>query len=285
MPTAQTLSRRDQPSFRTPSVSEGLLGALLSLAFATLAAAQAPAFEVVSIKPSAPQPMGQMRVGMGGDDGRVTFSNVSLKDMVVRAFDVKNFQVAGPPVIESERFDVNAKIPDGVKRDQVPAMLRAMLAERFKLETHRETRELPVYEMLVAKGGPNLEKSEVENRTQVAMEGTESGMKMNVSNAPVANFCDMLSRMVSRPVLDKTGLQGSYNFVLNLAPEDMPGRGGGMIRMGPGAGGPESGPAPEAGPTGSMTTSLQKLGLKLESKKAPIDMIVVDKIEKVPTEN
>jgi len=259
-----------------------LLCALVSLASA---AAQGPAFEVVSIKPAPPQPMGQMRVGMGGDDGRINLNNVSLKDLVVRAFDVKNYQVSGPPVIESERFDVVAKIPDGVKRDQVPAMLRTMLAERFKLESHRETKELPVYEMTIAKGGPNLQKSDMEGRPQVMMEGTDHGMQMKVNNSPVGNFCDFLARMVSRPVLDKTGLQGSYNFALDLAPEDMPGRGG-MMRMGPpGGGGPEGGPAPEGGPTGSMTTSLQKLGLKLEAKKAPIDLIIVDRIEKVPTEN
>jgi uncharacterized protein (TIGR03435 family) len=251
-------------------------------------AAGAQSFEVISIKPAAPQPMGQVRVGMGGDQGRINYSNTSIKEMIQRAFEVKSYQVTGPPTIDTERFDVTAKIPEG-QQSQVPAMLRAMLADRFRLETHRETKELPVYELNVAKGGANLQPSEGEGRPQIRMEMTDRGASLKVDSTPMGNFCDALSRFLDRPVLDKTALAGNYNLALDMAPEDLAGmRGGGIVRMGPGGGGGRGdagGPAPESAPTGSLFTSLGKLGLKLEPRKAAIETIVVDKVEKTPTEN
>ena len=261
--------------------------ALWSSACALLAqTAGPPSFEVATIKQSPPQPMNQMRVGMGGDPGRITYSAVNLKDLVRRAYEVRSYQVSGPSWIDTERYDVNAKIPDGVKPEQVPAMLRTLLEERFKLQTHRETRELPVYEMVQAKGGPKMEKSREEGRTRMSMEGGNEGfMKMTASSMTMTSFSDMLSNMVGRPVIDKTDLKDSFDFSLDIAMQDLNGPMVQIQRVGPGASGGEHAPAPESNPGGSLFTSIQKLGLRLEAKKAPVEIVVIDQAEKVPVGN
>ena len=246
-----------------------------------------PAFEVASIKASPPQPMGQMRVGMSTDPGRIGYTAVSLRDLLTRAYEVKTSQITGPGWIDSDRFDVNAKIPDGVPREQVPAMLRALLEERFKLKLHRETKELPVYELVVAKGGPKMEKAKEEGgRARMAMEGHGDGvMNASVSSATMSNFSDMLARWVDRPVIDKTGLTEAFDFNLELSMQDMAGMKGAIVMHGGAGAGPAGGAAPDSNPGGSLFSSMQKLGLKLEGKRAPVDLVIVDQAERVPTEN
>ena len=245
-----------------------------------------PAFEVATVKQSPPQPMGQMQVRMGGDAGRINYNAVSFKDLVRRAYDVRTYQVSGPSWIDTERYDVTAKIPDGAKPEQVPAMLRTLLEERFKLKTHRETKELPVYEMVQAKGGPKMETSKEEGRPRMSMQGGNEGfMKMTASSMTMSSFSDMLANMVGRPVVDKTDLKGSFDFDLDIAMQDLNGPMVRVERVGPGSAGGERAPAPESSPGGSLFTSIQKLGLKLEAKRAPVDMVVIDQAEKVPTEN
>jgi uncharacterized protein (TIGR03435 family) len=260
---------------------------LLAVAFsASVLLAQAPpAFEVASIKPSDPQPMNQMRVGMGGDAGRISYSNVNMRDLITRAYEVKAPQVTGPAWIDSQRFDVNAKIPDGVPAEKVPAMLRSLLEQRFQLKCHRETKDLPVYELVEAKGGPKMDKAKDESgRARMSMESHGDGvMYSTVSSATMSNFSDMLARWVDRPVIDKTGLKGSFDFTLELSMQDMAGMRSGIVIHGPG--GPSGGPAPDNAPSGSLFSSIQKLGLKLEAKRAPVDLLIVDGAEKMPTEN
>jgi len=245
--------------------------------------AAAPAFEVASIKPSPPQPMGQLAVRMGGDPGRINYTAVNLKNLVSRAFAVKGYQVSGPSWIDSERYDVTAKIPEGVTPDQVPAMLRALLEERFKLKTHLEKKEMPAYELLQAKGGAKMEAAEGEGRGRMSMEGGDGTMKMKALQMPMSNFSDNLAGMLGRPVIDKTDLKGSFNFELDIAMSDLQGPMVRVQRAGPGGG--EGGPAPDSRPAGSLFTSIQKLGLRLESKKASVDLVIVDSAEKVPVEN
>jgi len=260
---------------------------ILALAFVSALLAQAPAFEVASIKPADPQAMNQMRVGMSADAGRITYSNVNLRDLIQRAYEVKSPQVSGPSWIDSERFDVNAKIPEGVPADQVPAMLRTLLEQRFQLKCHRETKELPVYELVEAKGGQKMEKAKEETgRARMSMENHGDGvMYGTVTSATMANFSDILARWVDRPVIDKTGLNGAFDFTLELSMQDMAGMRGAMPMHGGGAGGPAAGPAPENAAGGSLFSSIQKLGLKLEAKRAPVDLLIVDSAEKAPTEN
>src|SRR5947209_12153437 len=98
-----------------------------------------PSFEVASIKQAAPQQMGRQMVRMGGDAGRVDYANVSLKDVLARAYGVNAYQVSGPSWLDTERYDIAAKVPEGVAADQVPAMLQALLLDRFKMTVHKES--------------------------------------------------------------------------------------------------------------------------------------------------
>jgi uncharacterized protein (TIGR03435 family) len=284
----------------------GASSAILA-ACAALAQSNPPAFEVASIKPAAPQTMGRMMVRMGGDAGRVDYANVSLKDVLARAYDVKRHQISGPSWLDSERYDITAKVPDGVPKEQIPAMLAALLTERFKMTVHKETKEEPIYALVVGKNGPKLKKSEEGDtapRTFTTPEGGKinapKGGGMMIMNGPggahlqanqttLARFADMLSNMLDRPVLDMTGIEGNYDITLDVSMEDMAGMKKGMgPGPGPMAGGPgggEHGPAPDSAPSASIFTSIQQLGLKLDPRKAPIEHVIVDKAEKVPTEN
>jgi uncharacterized protein (TIGR03435 family) len=238
---------------------------------------------------------GKMMIGFGGDAGRINYTNVSLKDVVARAYEMKPYQVSGPSWMESERYDITAKIPDGVSRDKVPEMLRNLLAERFKMTVHKESKEQAIYALIVGKNGPKLtESAEGDAAPMVGPDGAKvaaprGGMmvdgsgKIRATRTTMGGFADMLSRLMDRPVVDMTGLKGTYDLTLEVAMEDLVGmkkmaeRGG---RMAAGDGGP----APEGDPHASMFTAVQQLGLKLESRKSPVDFLIVDKAEKA-TEN
>jgi uncharacterized protein (TIGR03435 family) len=291
-----------------------------------------PSFEVASIKPADPQPQGMIRVGMGGDPGRVNYTNVTLKNVLTRAYEVKPHQINGPAWLDSDRFDITAKLPEGATKEQIPAMLRNLLAERFKMTIHKETREQSIYALVVGKNGPKLTKaSENSEFSRVivgpngehipappppppppggpAAGGTAAGgrsgggMMMMISNghvearrATIPGFCDMLSNFLDRPVIDNTDIKGEYDITLDVSMEDMAGMramGGGARVAVAGPGGPagpavahsaEGNPAPESSGA-SIFASVQQLGLKLEPRKSPMDFIVIDRAEKVPTEN
>src|SRR5580700_6734077 len=146
---------------------------LCSLAHAQSAANAQPAeaklgFEVASVKPSAlPAGNGVIRLGRqdgpgSGDPGRVTYSFSTIRDLIVEAYSVKRSQVSGGPNwLDSERFDIVAKVPQGATKEQVKVMLQNLLAERFKLTLHRETKELPLYALVVGAKGPKLKDSGV----------------------------------------------------------------------------------------------------------------------------
>jgi len=263
---------------------------------AALAQPAPPAFEVASIKLSAPTTGNRIMVRMGGDPGRVNYTNVSLKDVLARAYDVKRYQISGPSWLDSERYDIVAKVPDGVPKEQIPAMLRNLLAERFKMTVHLEKKEEPVYALVLGKNGPKLKKSEdSDDGGPVAPDGARGkGIRMMISNghveakkATLGAFSDMLSNLLDRPVVDMTKIEGDYDITLDLSMEDLAGMRKMAAMAGPGPGGPrpEAGPAPESAPSTSIFTAVQQLGLKLEARKAPLDYIVVDKADKVPTEN
>jgi uncharacterized protein (TIGR03435 family) len=298
---------------------------------AAAAVAQTPpaplAFEVATIKPAQmPSPAdimaGKMRVGMSVNGSRVDIGFFSIEDMIRTAYKVKNYQIQGPNWMATQRFDIHAKMPDGANKDQVPQMLQALLADRFKLTLHRDGKEQSVYEMVVAKGGPKIKESEPEpaapapaeggpapNTNQVSVsqdgkgvvfrggsEGGTSRMTMNngmmhfeMKKMPIERLSEMLSRFVDRPIVDKTGLTGNYDVALDIPMEDLMkmARSAGMaVPMPGGAGGDPARPAESASdPQGSIFTSIQQLGLKLEGKKSQVDLLVIDHIEKAPTEN
>ena len=144
-------------------------------------------FEVASIKPADPQEMGKLMIGMGGDPGRINYTGVSLKNVLMRAYRVRVYQIAGPSWIDNERFNITAKLPEGATQDQVPEMLQNLLADRFKLTLHRETRDQSVYALITGKNGPKLQKSEIEPPPPGpnGPAGARGGTRMMIANGHI----------------------------------------------------------------------------------------------------
>ena len=300
------------------------IGAGLVLAGAALG--QTPAFEVASVKPAAPLDRsqmlsGQMHVGMKVDAARVDIGSMSVAELIRIAYRVKAYQVSGPDWMASERFDVLAKLPEGASSAQVPEMLQALLAERFKLTMHRESKEHAVYALVVGKNGPKLKESAPDadapaatndanpqvrisgrgENTQVTISGGQIGtahmsmgpngtMHLEAPRIGMAAFADTLSRFFDRPVVDLTELKGTYQLALDLSMEDLRTAALTMGIMGPGMGagrGAVRPPADAASDPGGLSifAAVQQLGLKLEPRKVAIDVVVVDQLEKAPTEN
>jgi len=277
-----------------------------------------PAFEVASVKASAPLEGGAMMFGSGNmrggpgstDPGRITYNSVLLKAVVARAYNVKEYQVEGPAWLDSERYDIMATMPQGVTKEQLALMLQGLLAERFKLTLHHENKAIPVYVLSVGKGGPKLK--EVDPAvvaaaapapppppSRVPSKSIPAGMArvmigMNnrrlEGSLTMARLCDNLSNWVDRPLLDQTDLKGTYEFDLLWTPDESD-RIAGQMSMAMAAAGHTPPPPGEAGPGASepglsLAQALQtNYGLKLEAKRNPADVIVIEHAEKVPTAN
>ena len=145
-----------------------MMGGGLAVLTACAAFAQStgnpPSFEVASVKPAAPMTDGRIRVMTRGgpgtpDPGQITYSNVSIKNVMTTAYNVKGYQISGPDWLDSLRFDITAKVPPGTTKEQFQLMLQNLLAERFKLTLHHQSKDLPIYALVVAKGGPKLKES------------------------------------------------------------------------------------------------------------------------------
>jgi uncharacterized protein (TIGR03435 family) len=181
--------------------------------------------------------------------------------------------------MESARFDIVAKLPEGATPQQVPEMIQTMLADRFKLTLHKESKVLPIYAMVVAKGGPKLKEVEGEGSLRVMM--SPKGRQMS-GRATLSRLSDTLSNIMDRPVIDETELKAVYEIELTWSPDesDSP-----RLHQGPGPT-PGSHEGPDTADAPNIFTALQeKMGLKLEARKAPAQIVVVDSAEKVPTEN
>jgi uncharacterized protein (TIGR03435 family) len=297
-----------------------------------VALAQAPAFEVASIKPSpsiqqvaAQIQAGQMHVGMGIRGTTVDIGFMSLADLIATAYRVKPYQVTAPDWARVERYDILAKIPDGASAEQVPEMLQALLAERFHLTMHRENREQPIYALVVGPDGPKMAPSEPDpapqappaggralatpagdvnvqqtGRGSVTVTGSTTGttrmtmtpdgvMRMEMSKMSMPALAEAIRPMVERPVIDETKLEGDFQIALELPMQDLMNvaraQAGALGLPGP-ALPAAGGPAIASDPGGSaIFSSVQKLGLRLESRRAPVETIVVDGIDRTPTEN
>ncbi len=319
----------------TAALAVGALsGALFGQAPAGQTPDVAPAFEVATIR-AAPSiqdlvqqiQSGKAKLGMSVDGARVDMGFSSLADLIRIAYRVKAYQVQGPEWMPQQRFEIQAKIPEGVSQDKLPEMLQALLAERFKLAIHRDKKELPIYALIVGKNGPKLtaasseqdaplpdspgglsigtEKGQMkmvqDGKGGMVMQGggqtgtiktsaSANGVHLEMSKITLAALVDMLAPMVDRPVLDFTDLTGSYQIALDLPIEDMLILAQkqmatlGMQMPGPP---PGANPADAASTPGgsAIFTAMEKLGLKLDSRKAPVETIVVDHLEKTPTEN
>jgi uncharacterized protein (TIGR03435 family) len=237
-----------------------------AILFALVAAApaQQPSprveFEVISVKLGDPNdPSSSGRSTPGGMEMR----NTTLNTLVRSAYGLNEFQLAGGPKwAGSTKFNVVAKMPTGATRDQMPLMLQAMLADRFKLEFHRETRTLQEYALVVVKGGSKLQEAAEEDRGRG---GTSQGPRqIKARSATLSDLARMLISAVGAPVLDRTGITGQYTIALQFA-----------TLMG-------GTPADENLP--DIFAAVQQLGLKLEPIKGPVEVVVIDHAV-MPSEN
>ena len=274
------------------------IGASLALLGSWLVVAQE--FEVASIKPSDPN---ERRVAMRGGPGQINFSGVTLRLLLQQAYGVRDAQIlGGPGWINSDRYDVIAKMPDTNSDQALPtdpgkltdeqrktlterrqAMLQALLADRFQLKAHRETREMPVYVLTVAKGGTKLK----DNGGKVPDANLRPGVMriapglLSASQAPISNLIQGLSQMMGRTIIDQTSLTGKYDFELKWTP-DQATAGGlfGGLPPGPPPPGVQLPPPPDPNGPSIFTALQEQLGLKLDSSKGPVEVIVIDHAEK-----
>jgi len=254
-------------------------------AFGQTADAPTPAFDVASVKASQPGQPGQPGPGGrgGGRGGRrdniqvspgsVTMRNISLKASIRWAWHVSEFQVSGPDWLESERYEITGKAPGPATDEQLRLMMQTLLRERFKLALHRQTKELAAYVLVVGKNGPKVQETKTEGEASIDI--NQRQLSVNVQRAPVSDLIDMMSNLLRAPVIDMTGLTGRYDLTLNIAKYagDLAARGQSI----------DSAPAD---PQALINMILQEeLGLKLEARKMPLELVIIDHAEKVPVEN
>jgi uncharacterized protein (TIGR03435 family) len=207
--------------------------------------------------------------GLSNGGQRFTGTNLPLTALILLAYDVTPRQVLGvPSSLDAVGFDIEAKCDHPIEKGQSLRMLQTLLADRFKLTFHRETKEQPIYALVIGKGEPKLKESLAESAVPSMQKLPDGGVEYR--GAPISTLVLVLSQQVGRTVIDKTGLKGRYDFSLAYE-RGRSGRGG--------TDGSESAVSPNNLP--SVFTALQdQLGLKLESQRAPVDFIVVDHAEK-----
>jgi uncharacterized protein (TIGR03435 family) len=278
-----------------------------------------PQFEVASIKPNTSgNGLVMIRPPVGG---RFTATNVTLNMLVGLAYKLRPNQISGGPAwAASERYDILAKAEGNPAQDQLASMVRALLEERFQLVAHKETKDMPVYALLIAKNGPKLPAAKDDACTAFSPDKPPPpppqpgqpfqppptpcggflmmGNRLEAGKVGMAQLVNVLANVTGRTVIDKTGYTGTFDVHLEWTPEGGMGRGGpfarpgvgapggagvGIAGPGPGPGGDPGHQADSSGP--SIFTAIQEqLGLRLESQKAPVETLVIDRAEK-PTEN
>ncbi len=237
-----------------------------------MAADANPAFEVATIKPSRPEAQGKIFQVRGRHFATI---NTSLSDLITFAYGLHPRQITGGPSwIESEKYDLGAQ-PEGEGQPsgrQWKVMVQILLADRFKLTFHRDKKELSVYAIVVGKSGPKLTKSEGDPNGLPGLFFPRLGV-LNGRNATMADFAGVMqSAVLDRPVVDQTELAGRFDFTLTWTPDEFQ-FGGLGVKAQP--------PADNAAAPPDLFSAIQEqLGLKLASTKAPVDIVVVDSVEK-----
>jgi len=290
---------------------------------------EAPEFEAASVKISQPGSLGPGRIqgtqgGPGSrDPGLFQCTSCTLRPVLLRAYDLQPYQLFGPPSIDEDRYDIFAKLQPDATRKEFALMLQDLLVTRFGLAVHKETRVLPIYELVVAKGGPKLKEPEKPPASQAQpaaaerpSNGRPGAAKMAYATdkdgnaelppgtpamilfgmGPGARLAGASARMmtidvllrglgsrIDRPVVDKTGLNGVYDFKLVWAPD----------RAGTSSPQPPESPSGQVGlldaasdPAPTLFAAFERqLGLKFEDKRGPVQVLVVDKVNRTPKEN
>ncbi len=240
-----------------------------------MAADASPVFEVATIKPSKPETQGKGFLVRGRQFSTI---NTSLSDLITFAYGLHARQITGAPAwIETDKYDLTAR-PDGDGQPndkQWKTMVQKLLADRFTLAFHRDKKELSVYAIVVGKTGPKLTKSEGDPNGLPSLLFRGLGI-LPARNATIADFAGVMqSAVLDRPVVDQTGLPGRYDFTLTWTPDEFQ-FGGLGIKVPPP---PDTATAPNL-----FTATQEQLGLRLESTKAPAEVLVVDHVDK-PSEN
>jgi uncharacterized protein (TIGR03435 family) len=179
------------------------------------------------------------------------------------AWRVQDQEITGPEWITVDRFDITGTIPAGVSRARFPEMLQSLLAERFGLVLHKESRNLTLYSMTVVRNGPSLRQAD---SASGLTSDSRQACNSVTGQTTIAQFADFLSQRLDRPVVDNTKLEGSWNITMNWAPDSV---------------------APGVEPCGPalLTALREQLGLNLSVQKGPVDVLVIDQVKRVPTEN
>jgi uncharacterized protein (TIGR03435 family) len=222
-----------------------------------------PAYEVASVKLNT---SGSGNSSSNGSKGQIVFTNQTLKRLIERAYGVKPFQVTGPGWMETVSFDIAAKYPPNTTNDDRSLMLRTLLEDRFKLAVHRESKEMPGYALVVVKRGFKLK--------PVEPGGSDTNSKggrvrtLTAKKTSMAQLADFVARTLGEIVVDKTGIDGVYDFELRWANDD------------------QTSKDSDADGTPTLFTALQEtLGLRLQPQKVRVEIVVVDHVERAPTEN
>jgi len=268
-------------------------------------AAFAQTFEAATVKPypaGEPIQWSGCQGGPGSNDpGLIRCQYATLRLLLARAYKLKEEEVFGPAVLETERFNVTAKLPEGARRDQVPEMYRNLLIEKFKVTVHHETKPLPGYALTVAKGGIKIKPPgppqedpppTADGRLPIGEDGfpilrpssiaagsvilyRNGRARLQAGSIKMSALAESLTGQLGQVVIDETGLDGPYAITLNWVPDALE----------PGGRRPDTAPQEASTPEVRLIDALeQQLGLKLVSKKILRDTIVVDHIEKSPAE-
>ena len=286
----------------------GFVAALILVGTASGAVAQTTApvrFEVASIRHIEYTNQvrdevlsGSRRPRMLVTDGRVSITYMSLTEILRNAFRVEPWALSGPDWLGEMRFDIQATIPDGVKTDQVPELLQSLLAQRFGLVTRRESREVAGH-ALVARGADVKvremtadELSEMARQRQTApfeartirterstltfTPRPDELIQADIKGLSMTDLARELTLAVGRPVVDRTGLSGRYEFTLELPATGLP-QLTGAPASGPGTG------ASDPGGLSSMVEAVQRLGFRLESTRVPVEMLIIEKMSRTAT--
>ncbi len=245
-------------------------GIIVAVAVAAAFAQQKDAhreYEAAEIKPNT---SGDFGSHSHGSKGQVIMTNMSLKALIGNAYNMQPLQVEGPDWLEKARFDIKAKYPEDTLREDRSLMLRSLLQERLKLAVHRDSREMPGYALTVAKSGFKLKP--VEPGPSGSHSNGDRIETLSMTKASMAQLADVLARPLGQTVVDKTGIAGVYDFEIKWMPEDLADK------------------LAKAGDTDEVAPSLftvltERLGLKLQPQKVPVEIVVVDHVERVPAEN
>jgi uncharacterized protein (TIGR03435 family) len=226
---------------------------------------QSRAFEVASIRPSDPHSTPTRTIHTTGRD---VYASITPLSLIRTAYDVQDYQISGAPSwLGSQFYDIAAKAPgdDPPTQDELRQMFQKLLADRFRLKVHHETKEVPVYALVVGKGGPLMKESAPDAQYSFMIPGRG---QWKVSRLNMTRLARDLTREVGRTVLDLTGLTENYDFTLEWTPDQasLPG--------------PDGAAVPDSGGPSVFTAIQQQLGLKLESRRHLIEMLIIDQVEK-----